>query len=640
MSDYSKTILASYATFKELYNSQKYRSPYQILSEFIRYIIASQHLFTFTSTDIQGYLNDEFGFNLPLAVIRTSLHNLEGLVCDHRVYKVNQKEFLASTDFQTTQKKSEEQKTRIVKAIASFGINKNIELDENKIEKELFAFILDEKGDEKYQKIIGEFVLANKDKSEIANAVSTIQEGGILYTGLSYNIADFGSLKTPITLFLDTEILFDIVGLNGEVYGALAADFLNLVNAANRSCRLITLCYFPEVEDDINHYFKYAERIVDGRSGVSLTYAIQSIVSGCSGISDIAEKKTDFFNTLTGFGIKKDDKNNYYDSAEHIYNIEERNVSGFSSDDPANAEGMRFCSHINVLRKGEKSVDYFSSKYLFITDTRRVLDISEALRRTEPSTGDLYCNYAISLSHITNLLWYKMNRGFGATEFPCNLNAVIKAQVILSGYVSQGITTTYNEIKEKVAKGELNQEQAASYIVALKWKKVLPESLDADNIEDSLDFSEEYFNKFAETISLNARQLKERNDTIDKLSGDIKSLTEQLSQATEVERSKQRQIDELSKKLQVIEEHKAIIDRRKMILKNLFILAFAILWKLLAVLIFVFLIRFFCKKNHLDFGTWLSVGIGIVGLVGTGCYVVKKDFAKYRQRIHPPPSAK
>ena len=41
---YPESIIASYATFKELYNSKEYRSPYQILSEFIKYIIVSKRL--------------------------------------------------------------------------------------------------------------------------------------------------------------------------------------------------------------------------------------------------------------------------------------------------------------------------------------------------------------------------------------------------------------------------------------------------------------------------------------------------------------------------------------------------------------------------------------------------------------------
>ena len=65
---YSNSIMASYATFKELYKSKKYSSPYQILSEFIKYIIVSKSLYAFTSVDIQRYLKEEFGFNPPIAV--------------------------------------------------------------------------------------------------------------------------------------------------------------------------------------------------------------------------------------------------------------------------------------------------------------------------------------------------------------------------------------------------------------------------------------------------------------------------------------------------------------------------------------------------------------------------------------------
>ena len=89
--EYSTSILASYATFKELYKSQKYTSPYQILSEFIQYIIASKPLYSFSSTDIQGYLKDDFGFNPPIAVIRTALKGIEGLKCNHQVYAIDPK---------------------------------------------------------------------------------------------------------------------------------------------------------------------------------------------------------------------------------------------------------------------------------------------------------------------------------------------------------------------------------------------------------------------------------------------------------------------------------------------------------------------------------------------------------------------
>ena len=74
--DHSKSIMASYATFKELYNSEKYHNPYQILSAFIRHVIISKARHSFTKVEIQGDLLVEFGFNPPLSVIEKTLKNM------------------------------------------------------------------------------------------------------------------------------------------------------------------------------------------------------------------------------------------------------------------------------------------------------------------------------------------------------------------------------------------------------------------------------------------------------------------------------------------------------------------------------------------------------------------------------------
>ena len=101
-----------------------------------------------------------------------------------------------------------------------------------------------------------------------------------------------------------------------------------------------------------------------------------------------------------------------------------------------------FCSNINKLRKGHQTSDYLTSKYLCITDTRRVREISQAIAEVQKNeAGEKFCDYAVSLSYITNLLWYKLNRGFGSTEFPKNLDVVIKARTILGSYVTHGIVT-------------------------------------------------------------------------------------------------------------------------------------------------------------------------------------------------------
>ena len=223
---YSKSLMASYATFKELYKSQKYNSPYQILSEFIRYIIVSKALYTFTSTDIQSHLNAEFGFSPPIAVIRTAMRSISEVTRDHETYRTsNLQENIA---FQNYRQEAEEKSKSLTDALINYAEGKNVvNLDKVKLFQELIAFVLDEEGDPKYQQLIGSFVLTNESNAGIMAAISAIREGSILYSGLAFNISEFGSLNQHITLFLDTEILFDIAGLNGVLFRTLSEDFLH-----------------------------------------------------------------------------------------------------------------------------------------------------------------------------------------------------------------------------------------------------------------------------------------------------------------------------------------------------------------------------------------------------------------------------
>ena len=631
---YSKSIMASYATFKELYKSQKYKSPYQILSEFIKYIIISKSLYIFTVTDIQSCLNSEFGFNPPIAVIITALKSIPEVTRDHQTYKVS--ELQGNNDFQAYRQQAEEKSKSIADALIVYAEEKKaLNLDKNKLSQELIAFVLDEDGDPQYQQIISSFVIANATDDGITTAISAIREGSILYLGLAFNISKFGSINQQITFFLDTEILFDIVGLNGVLFKALSDDFLGLVDVANKGGKVITLKFFPKIEDDIEQFYSRAERIVSGRGEIIFNPAMKDIVDGCKDVSDVSDKKVEFFRKLyVEHGIRKDDKANYYTDSDNAYNLEGLSLPGFSGTDAQNTEGYMFCSHINKLRKGQQVTDYLSSKYLCITDTRRVLEISRAIVEHEKnsSTGERYCDYAVSLNYITNLLWYKLNRGFGSSTFPKNLDVVIKARTILSSYITQGIATTYKDICTKAAAGELTQEQAAARIVALKEKKTRPEDLDVGNIEEALNFTEGHFGQFEETIAQNRRLLLERDKTIEQLSGNMKELQGQLSQANTKNDEKQKQIDILTERVNVIERQERARQKKKKDRIALVKFLWSIIWRLLIVGVAVLGIWGACCVLKVDFSTWLGVALSAVGILITLAPSLRKLWNEYREQ--------
>ena len=630
----SKSIMASYATFKELYNSNEYRSPYQILSEFIKYVIVSKSLYSFTSTDIQSYLAEEFGFNPPIAVIRTAMRSIPEVKRNHQAYQSNG--LKGNAAFQTYRQQSEEKSKFITDSLIKYADDKGIlNLRKDKLAQEFIAFVLDEDGDPQYQQIIGEFVLANENNKHITDTISAIREGSILYSGLAFNISEFGSLSQPITLFLDTEILFDIAGLNGVLFATLADDFLKLVDDANRGGKIITLKFFSKVADDIDQFYGRAELIVSGRGEINFSQAMKSIVDGCQSISDVSDKKVELFRKLhTEYSIRKDDKENYYTESDVAYNLEGVQLKDYPLTEELNAEGFAFCSNINKLRKGYQTTDYLSSKYLCITDTRRVREISQALsEELKNEAGEKYCDYAVSLSHITNLLWYKLNRGFGSTEFPKNLDVVIKARTILAGYITQGIASTYKDIRAQAVAGALTQEEAAARIVALKEKTTLPENLDEDNIEDSLDFSEEYFVQFEETLAQSKRLLLERDKTIQELYGNVNDLKGQLAQALAQGEEKQQQIDKLTDRINAIEAKENEKLKRKQDRKALLKFVWSIAWKLLIVAVMVFAVWGVCKILKIDFPTWLGVVLSAIGIAASGILGFHKNWNEYQERI-------
>ncbi len=66
--NHATPILASYVTYKELSSHGNYKSPYQILAEFIKYIIYEKKLYAFSIGEIKSRVENEFEFYLPDAV--------------------------------------------------------------------------------------------------------------------------------------------------------------------------------------------------------------------------------------------------------------------------------------------------------------------------------------------------------------------------------------------------------------------------------------------------------------------------------------------------------------------------------------------------------------------------------------------
>ncbi len=454
-------ILASYVTYKELSSRGNYKSPYQILAEFIKYIIYEKKLYAFSIGEIKSRVENEFEFYLPDAVLKSALKKIDFVTYDTTGnYCVNVEKVRVNGELKKYRNLAENTEISILEQLISFVEEKNYKLN-NREKKELMrafgSYLIDESNGNKYQEEISSFIIKKSDDKKITEYLNSVREGVILYTGLNYNIDEIGSLKKDLTLYLDMEVLFDIYGYNGEVFQSLALDLFKLARDANSKEKRIRLRYFEETKTEIDLFFAKAEEIVKGKVLLKDNVAMKAITNGCQDVSDISDRKADFYTKLRySYGIIQDDRDSYYYKSDIAANLEWT----FSEEEKKDQEvqfAVKMISHINKLRNNKPFYEYTESEAIFITETRKIQEYSRKmvdLISNEIDSGKKMVGYAISMGMITNILWYKLSKGFGNNDFPQNINSVLKAKIVLSNLISQNVSKKFDECKKAYQKGD------------------------------------------------------------------------------------------------------------------------------------------------------------------------------------------
>ena len=96
--------MASFATLKSLSDVKKYQSPYQILREFINYIIVSDSLYSFSAVEMKNCLNSHFSFSIPEAVVKTALKNMPGANLTDGIYTISKADLRSDELFEKTKR--------------------------------------------------------------------------------------------------------------------------------------------------------------------------------------------------------------------------------------------------------------------------------------------------------------------------------------------------------------------------------------------------------------------------------------------------------------------------------------------------------------------------------------------------------
>lgn len=630
------SILASFSTMKSLVDAQQYQSPYQILAEFIQYIIIKSNLHSFTAIEMKNRLFEVFGFDIPEAVVRTTVRGLQFVKTENRIYHVNQIELKDNSAFEEMKAVAEANNTDIIDLLIAFAqeTDPSSAIWADALTQEFIAYLLDDQQSTaagKYTDLIGRFILKNESDEKIQSALTAIREGSILYIGLNHNISETGSLRKPLTLFLGTEVLFSLYGYNGEIYKQLAQDLYDQIKAANVGTKRITLRYFSEVKKEIDDFFTSAELIVDGKQLLFDTVAMKAIINGCSTAGDVKVKKADFFHVLQcSYGIMEDDRSSYYENTDDQYNLESLSV------DPQQYDSIKFISHINKLRKGRIYPYDLDAEYLIVTNSGITLRASreQVERVMKEQAVDSACDYAVSVERLTNILWYKLGNGLGRKEYPNNVNAVLKARMLLASKISQNISKLYMETRAQYRAGVITEDQLASRIITLRKKPITPEELTAETIEDSLDFSLEYLTRYEEEVNRNKEALQEKEHLLQVLSDQKdRVISEKDGALAEKEQLIQAQQDrnaELEAELAEYRRKDKEKEQKRINRKKIVHLAFGIIWKLVVVALLVIIAAWICSKVNAAYTNAVGIVVGLIGAIPVVVSFLKSDLKKYK----------
>lgn len=673
------SLLSAFATIKSLSDAKKYESPYQILAEFIRHIIDTKSLHSFSSAEMKNRLNEQFGFIIPESVIKTAARRMPDVTLENGLYTVSSLEKESHSLFQNKIKEAEDISSNLIDTIATYVQTRTDSADVQKdaLAQELISFLIEDQQNapNDYLDLISEFIIKNEDNAQIQAQLSQIREGSILYIGLNHNINETGSITKPLTLYLGTEILFSLVGFNGEIYKQFADDFFNLVRTANtKGQKKIRLKYFADVKKEMDEFFFTAEEIVEGKSPqLNNKPAMIAITNGCSTASDVTIKKSDFYHTLQySFGITEDTEDDFYDESLFESNLE--SFDYIEDDEKGKKEkGIKYISHINKLRKGAHFNNDIDSGYLIVTNTKVTILISQ--EQVEKIKNDknleFVANFAVSLDRITSLLWYKLGKGFGKKEFPSSINAVLRARIVLSSSIAQKANTAFFDTKKQYQDGKITEDQLAARIITLRNKPKLPEELQGENIDEIMDFSPDFLRRYEERVESDQKALKEKEELIEKITkrsetqdqtitdqGKIiaekdKTISNQngviaeknkiisdrdsaiaekdhaLAESEDTISTQQKLINEQNEELEKYHRRETENEEKREKRKKVFQFATSVLLKLLVFGTFSFTIAFIVYKGFPDLGTTVSITLGILSLLLACIPTIRKDYKKY-----------
>ena len=576
--------LASYAVYKELYDSQK--DSYDIIAEFIKSVLKKRNKRNITSQEVVTFLKEDFDFQIPESIIKTTLRTRLKFKKLNGVFSSAVDYISEDLSIEIKQEQIIENNEHIIDNLFRYiEQEKNITLKEKEkehISQAFSSFLLNGNGlDSNYYKDISSYIILNQSNVEFQKQLNTIKQGVILYSGIRYGeiTEKRKQLQNNLTIYLDTEIIFHIAGYNGNLYQDLFNEFYSLVKEFNSIKKSVYFKYFQITQNEINSYFKKAEELLEKPAKVDPSKAAMNyIIEGCETKSDIVSKKTKLFKLLETLNITLDPTEIFLNEETQKYNlistelIEDLKNKGYKDYEIENS--LNKLNAINILRGERYNNNFNNICYILLSGNSKIFKFgwNEHLKARGEVPLVTYLDFLI------NKFWLMLNKGFGNSNLPKTFDVVTKAQIILATSINSNINDKYEQLQEEVRQGNLEKGEIIDTIYALKNEVKQPEEITKEtlsNILDSLSINdiEQHKNEKEKYKQLSIDNEKE-NIKLKEDIDSIKQLTEQ---------QKQELLQEKQEKLLALEKLKKIADEKS----NKKIIQYKSLWSLLIIIYYI-----------------------------------------------------
>jgi hypothetical protein len=490
-------LLSSLSLFSELTNAKK------DIRDLIGYLITEAALaeqrYLFTTYELKNMLEHHFGFNLPEGVIRTVMKRLklQGHIENDNKGNYVFKNSVQDPDLQKKLKENTINYNNIIINLKEFIKETDPEISIIDLELSFSEFLLNNKHD-KFATIFSTYILTQSQNERFIETLNELREGIIIYNGIAYSgDLNFDAKPSPLVIYLDTEYLFNFNGFNGSFPQIAINELIDLCQEINRKHpNTITFRYFENTKYEVQSLIYAVKMLVDNRQLIDPgKEAMKYIANRYKTESDIDRLESSFFMNLKIHNIQQDETSWNFNLLKD-YNLEDEKVAAKFLEEydqenyPVTTDKilqiLKQFTFINYLRKGKNQVRLENSGYVILSGKRisNLLAWSPTIKEKE-----FDATYSTTLEYLISKFWFSHNIGLASKrKMPMQFNVIAKAQYTLSGKLNNSISKSFEDLKDEVSKGLLNEDQAKAWLGRLMKKESTPDRLNEKNALESYEF--------------------------------------------------------------------------------------------------------------------------------------------------------